>query len=97
MDATLLPTTLAIFKILEHAKLDYLEAKGRHLADIFVRNAALKEAYSSQNFFMVQRNIGPNDNLKLGRETQQLASQKEKQDWKLNKCWQKEKALVWTK
>ena len=85
MDATLLPTTLAIFKILEHAKLDYLEAKGRHLADIFCKKC-FKEAYSSQNFFMVQRNIDPNDNLKLGRETQQLASQKEKQDWKLNKC-----------
>ena len=52
----------------------------------FVKNAALKEAYSSQNFFIVQRNIDPNDNLKLGRETQQLASQKEKQDWKLNNC-----------
>ena len=62
MDATLIPTTLAIFKILERAKLDYLEAKGRHLADIFVRNAALKEAYSNQTLFMVHRNIDPNDN-----------------------------------
>ena len=36
---------------------------------------------------MVERDISPNDNLeKLAREAQQLASEKEKQDWKLNNC-----------
>lgn len=39
---------------------------------------------------MVQKHIFPNDNLgKLAREAQQLASEKEKQDWKSNqrKLW----------
>ena len=36
---------------------------------------------------MVQRDISLNDNLeKLAKEAQQLALEKEKQDWKLN-CW----------
>ena len=36
---------------------------------------------------MVQRDISLNDNLeKLAKEAQQLALEKEKQDWKFN-CW----------
>lgn len=36
---------------------------------------------------IVQRDISSNDNLeKLAKEAQQLALEKEKQDWKFN-CW----------
>ena len=45
---------------------------------------------------MVERDISPNDNLeKLAREAQQLASEKEKQDWKLNNCWLDKKRKLW--
>lgn len=83
---------LTIWKLREGTLLIFFVKNADFFVKNFVKNADIfckkcfKEAYSSQNFFMVQRNIDPNDNLKLGRETQQLASQKEKQDWKLNKC-----------
>lgn len=36
---------------------------------------------------MVQRDVSPNDNLeKMARETQELAPEKEKQDWKSSNC-----------
>ena len=45
---------------------------------------------------MVQREISPNNNLeKLPREVQQLASEKEKQDWKFNNCWFDRKRKLW--
>ena len=45
---------------------------------------------------MVQRNISPNDNIeKLSRETQQLALEKENQDWKFNNCWFYKKRKLW--
>ena len=49
-------------KILSHSKLDSLEAKGNHLADICTRNAAL-EGTNSQTSVTVQRDISPNDKL----------------------------------
>lgn len=42
LGAILLPTALAVIKILGHSKLDSLETKGYHLAGISARNAALK-------------------------------------------------------
>ena len=42
-NAILLPAVLDIMKIPGHSKLDSLDAKGKHLADISERNAALKE------------------------------------------------------
>ena len=48
LDAILLLASLAAFEILEHSKLDSLEAKGNHLADIYTRNAVHKETNSSQ-------------------------------------------------
>ena len=37
---------------------------------------------------MVQRDILSNDNSeKLATESQQLAAEEEKQDWKLKNCW----------
>lgn len=80
--------TLAIIKIPGHYKLDFLEAKGNHLADTFARNAALNGASSSQNSVTVQKVISPNDNSeKLATQAKQLASKREKQDWKFNNCW----------
>ena len=48
---------------------------------------------------MVQRDISPNNNLeKQARETQELASEKEKSYYKFSNCWfDKEKDLLWTK
>ena len=80
LNAIYLSATLAIINILVHSKLDSLEAKGNHLADISASNAALKATNSSQTSVMVQRDIFPNDNSeKLATEAQQLASEKEKQ------------------
>ena len=91
-----LPAALAVIKILGRSKLDSLEAKGNHLADISTRNAALKGNNSSQTSFLVQRDISPNDNLeKLAREAQQLALEKEKQDLKFNNCWFDKKTKLW--
>ena len=42
----LLLASLATFKILGHSKLDSLEARGNHPANIAARNAALKAAKS---------------------------------------------------
>ena len=64
MDVIFLPAILATIKILEHSKLDSLEAKENHLADISARISALKGTDSSQSSVMVQRDISPNDNLK---------------------------------
>lgn len=36
LDVILLPAASAIIKILEHYKLDFLEAKGKHLTDISI-------------------------------------------------------------
>ena len=54
-----------------HSKLDSLETKGNHLADISARNAALNVANNSQISVMVQRDIFPNYNLEeLATEAQ---------------------------
>ena len=58
-----IPAALAIIEILEHSKLDSLEAKGNHLADIFARNVVFKGTNSSQTSVMVQTDISPNENL----------------------------------
>ena len=48
---------------------------------------AFKGSVSNQSSVTVQRDISSNDNLeKLAIEAQQLASEKEKQDWKFNNC-----------
>lgn len=44
---------------------------------------------------MVQWVISPNNLEKLAREAQQLASEKEKQDWKSNNCWFDKKTKLW--
>ena len=65
----LLPAALAIIKVLEHSKLDFLEARVYHLADNNARNAALKGTNSSQTSIMIQRDISTNDHLeKLARD-----------------------------
>ena len=63
MGAKLLPTILAIIKILRHSELDPLEAEGNHLVDTPAMNATLKGTKSSQTSVMIQRDISPNDNL----------------------------------
>ena len=60
LDVILLPATLATIKILGHSKLDSLEAKENHFADISVRSAALKGTKSNQISVMIQRDISPN-------------------------------------
>ena len=63
--------------ISRHSKLDSLEAKENHLADIFTRNHAFKETNSSKISVMVQRDMSPNGNLeRLHREAQKLSSEK---------------------
>ena len=54
--------SLSIIKILGNSKLDSLEVKGNHLADICTRNAAL-EGINSQTSVTIQRDISPNDQL----------------------------------
>lgn len=78
----LLTDVSAIIKIPGHSKLGCPEAKGNHhLANTSTRNATLKETNSSEISVILIRDIFPCDNLeKLARETQQLASEKEKQD-----------------
>lgn len=86
--------TLAIIKIPGHYKLDFLETKGNHLADTFARNAALNGASSSQTSVTGQKVISPNDNSeKLAKKAKQLASKREKQDWKFNNCFDKKRML----
>lgn len=68
LDEKLLPAALATFKILGDSKLDSLEAKGNHHADVSARNAALKESNSSQTSPMAQRCISTNANKNLGTE-----------------------------
>lgn len=88
MDAILLFSALAIIKLLGHSKLQSLEAKGNYLANTSTMNADLMETNRSQISVMVQRSISPNDDLeKLATEAQQLASEKEKLDWKFNNHW----------
>ena len=87
---------LAINKIQRHSKLDLLEAKGNHLADISARNTVCKATRSSQTSIMMQRDISPNNNLeKLVRMSQQLASECEKQDCKFNNCWFDKNRKLW--
>ena len=95
MDIILLPVALTIIKILWHFNLDSLGPQGNHLVDIFSRNSALKVTDSSQ-IFHTPRVYFPNDNLeKLAREARQLASEKEKQDWKINNFCFDKKIKLW--
>lgn len=89
MNAILLPIDLAVIKMPEHSKLEILEAKINHRADISTKNPTLKGTSNSQTSVMVQRDNSPMDNLfrKTGQRIQQLASEKENQDWKSNKWW----------
>ena len=96
LDAILLPAILAIIKIPGHSKLDSLEAKWNHLADISAKNAALKRTNNSQAFVMIKRDISQNDSLeKVTREAQQLTSEKKKQEWKYNNSWFNKKRKLW--
>ena len=86
MNAILSPATY-IIKIPGHSKLDSLEAKGNHLADISARNATVKGTNNRQTSVMVERDTSLNDNLgKLATEAQQWPQKKQKQYWKLNNC-----------
>lgn len=79
MDAIVLPDALTIIKISGLSKLDLMEAKGNHLADISARIAECKGITSSQTSVVVQRDISlGNNSKKLAREAQQLASGKKK-------------------
>lgn len=55
LDTMVFLDALAIIKILGYSKLDSLEAKGNHLADISAKNTALKGVSGSQTSVMVQR------------------------------------------
>ena len=59
LDAMFSLAVLAINKIQRHSKLDLLEAKRNHLADISARNTDLKGTDSSRTFVPVQRDISP--------------------------------------
>ena len=86
LDVTLLPTTLATIKVPGYYKLDSLEAKRNHTADISAKNVALKGT-KKQTPAMVQREVFPNDNLeKLVTEVQELAPAKEEQDETSSSC-----------
>lgn len=96
MDGIFLSAALVIIKIPGHSKLDFLEAKGNHLADTPAKNAALKGANSSQTSVVVQKDTSPNDSLeKLVRKGQQSAPEKEKQDWKFYNCRFDKKRKLW--
>ena len=62
MNGILVPAASAIIKIPGHLKLDSLEARENHFADISARNDVLKGTNSSQTTVMVQRNISLKDN-----------------------------------
>ena len=51
MNAIFLPATLAIIKIPGHSKLDSLEAKGNHLAELSARITPLKEPTAAKGMF----------------------------------------------
>lgn len=84
LDVILLPVALAIIKLSWHSKLDSLEAKENHPADISMRNAVLKGTRSSQTFFMTQRYISLGDNLEKTGSEAQYWLQKLKRKQKLN-------------
>lgn len=44
---------------------------------------------------MLQKDISINILEKLAREAQQLALEKERQDWKFNSCWFDKKRKLW--
>lgn len=74
LDGTLLPTTLAITRILGHSKFDSIEAKENHLVDISARHVALKRTNSSK-ISVMYRGISQNYNLEnLATEPPKLAS-----------------------
>ena len=92
-----LPASLSIIKILGNSKLDSLEAKGNHLADICTMNAAL-EGTNSQTSVTVQRDISPNDKLENWLEKPNNWLQKwKKQDGNSTIVGLIKKVLAWTK
>lgn len=84
LEAIFLSATSAMIKVPGYSKPDSLEAKGNHIADISTKNAALKGLkYQTSVTSKVT-----NDNLKkLVWEAQELAPEKEIQDWKSSNCW----------
>lgn len=85
--AILLPAAVAGVKVPGHSTLDSLEAKGNHLGDVSVKNAAFKGT-NNQTPVMVQKDVPPKENLqKLTRDAQQLAPERKKRCWKSNNCW----------
>lgn len=76
LNAVLLPA--ALFYHSGHSKLDHLEARGNHLANISGRNAAFRRTMNCQPS-VISKGYFPNDNLeKFTIEMQQLTSEKKK-------------------
>ena len=97
MNTVILPAILAIIKILGHVKLDFLEIKGNHLADISARNAIFKGTNNSQTSVIIHRDISSNDTLeKTGYRRLKIGfSKRKKQDWKCDNCLFGKKRKVW--
>ena len=86
MQCFYLPLKFYFFKLCGHSILDSLEAKGNYFADISTKNAFLKDTNSSQTSVIVQENDSPNNNLeKQARKKQQLASEKDKKRFEIQR------------
>lgn len=95
LDAVLLPAALAVIKVPGHSKSGFLEAKGNHLTRNPAKNATLLRSIN-QTSVIVQKATPPGKDLReLAREVQQLASEREKQNWKIKGCWYCEVKGLW--
>ena len=99
MNAVILPAILATIKILGHVKLDFLENKGNHLADISARNAILKGTNNRQTSAIIHRDISSNDTLeKTGYRSLKIRFSKRKNKiGNLTIVWEKEEGMVYIK
>lgn len=90
------PVTLAI-GVPRHSRPNPLEDKASHLVDISTKMLLLKRLRATP--LSCSKDVLPNENLeKLLRDTQQLATDREKQYQKSDNCWlNKKRELVWTK
>lgn len=75
LNAIFLPA--ALFYHSGHSKLDYLEARGNHLANISARNAAFKRTMSYQTS-VIPKGYFPNDNRKTHYRNATVSLRKEK-------------------
>lgn len=95
LDAILLPAALAVIKAPGHSKSGFLEAKGNHLTRNPAKNATLLRSIN-QTSVIVQKATPPGEDLReLAREVQRLASEREKQNWKIKRCWYCEVKGLW--